>query len=69
MMPFGAERYASDVGRAAVEAPTLFPSALDLDSLDTQQSSGLRTWFVARMPLKIRRRSQVSFGIEQLSLL
>lgn len=71
VMPFGAERYASDVGWATTEAPALFPAALDLENLDTQQSRDLRTWFVAHVnitPPKKRRR-QPSSDIKQLSLL
>lgn len=70
--PFGAERYASDVGWAAAKTPSLFPAALDLDSLDAQQCRDLRTWFVAHVnvtPPKIRRRPKLSSDIEQLSLL
>ncbi|MEM9483939.1 MAG: FAD-binding domain-containing protein [Cyanobacteria bacterium P01_F01_bin.116] len=72
VMPFGAERYPSEVGWAAAEGPNLFPSALDLDRLDAQQSRDLRTWFVAHVnitPPKTRRRPKVSSDIEQLSLL
>ena len=71
VMPFGAERYASDVGWATTEAPALFPAALDLENLDTKQSRDLRTWFVAHVnitPPKKRRR-QPSSDIKQLSLL
>ncbi|MGD1951053.1 MAG: FAD-binding domain-containing protein [Leptolyngbyaceae cyanobacterium] len=70
--PFGAERHDSEV-QWAVEPSNLFPTALDLDSLDVQQSRDLRTWFVAHVnitPPKIRRRkSKQSSDLEQLSLL
>ncbi|MGD1855797.1 MAG: FAD-binding domain-containing protein [Leptolyngbyaceae cyanobacterium] len=70
--PFGAERYPSDVSWARAEAPSLFPLALDLDSLDAKQSSDLRTWFVAHVnitPSKTRRRSKPPSDVNQLSLL
>ena len=70
--PFGAERYDSEVQWAA-EPSDLFPVALDLDSLDVQQSRDLRTWFVAHVnitPPRVRRRkSKQSSDLEQLSLL
>ncbi|MEM9264246.1 MAG: deoxyribodipyrimidine photo-lyase [Cyanobacteria bacterium P01_F01_bin.13] len=70
--PFGADRYSSEVSWAMTETPRLFPTALDLDSLDAQQCRDLRTWFVAHVnitPAKIRRRAKLSSDIEQLSLL
>ncbi len=69
--PFGADSYASEVGWAT-KAINLFPTALDLERLDAEQCRDLRTWFVAHVnivPAKIRRRTQVSSDIEQLSLL
>lgn len=70
--PFGADRYPSQTDWATVDSPTLFPAALDLDSLDTQQRQDLRTWFVSRVsatPAKIRRRSKPDPDVGQLSLL
>ncbi|MEM7062983.1 MAG: deoxyribodipyrimidine photo-lyase [Cyanobacteria bacterium P01_B01_bin.77] len=70
--PFGADRYPSKTDWATAQSPTLFPAALDLDSLDTQQRHDLRTWFVAHVnitPPKIRRRSKPNSDMEQLSLL
>ncbi|WP_031293647.1 FAD-binding domain-containing protein [Leptolyngbya sp. Heron Island J] len=73
ILPFGAERYVSEVSWAKIKAPQLFPTALDLDSLDAQQCRELRTWFVAHVnitPPKIRRRnSKFSSDLQQLSLL
>ena len=71
--PFGAKRYDSEVQWAMAASPELFPAALNLESLDGQQSRDLRTWFVAHVnitPPKIRRRkSQKSSDLQQLSLL
>lgn len=73
VVPFGAERYSSEVSWAQSQGPNLFPAALDLDSLDIQQSCDLRTWFVAHVniaPPKMRRRKpKVSSDLQQLSLL
>ncbi|MEO1591606.1 MAG: FAD-binding domain-containing protein, partial [Cyanobacteria bacterium J06632_22] len=75
VIPFGAERHASEVGWAASDPTQLFPAALDLKALDPSQAKALRTWFVAHVnitPPRIRRRSQPStrpsLG-DQLSLL
>ena len=69
--PFGAGRYPSETGWAATTTPPLFPAALDLDALDTQQYRDLRTWFVAHVDIKppTTRRRQPPSDIEQLSLL
>ncbi len=73
VMPFGAERYSSEVTWATVDAPELFPVALDLEHLDSEQSRNLRTWFVAHVnmtPSKNRqRKSGESNDLQQLSLL
>jgi len=44
--PFGADLFPSDVSWAQTPIGDLFPTALDLDSLDKQQAKILRTWFV-----------------------
>lgn len=45
--PFGADLFPSDVSWAQQPIESLYPTALDLDALDKQQSKILRTWFVA----------------------
>ena len=73
VMPFGVERYPSEIDWAATEAPNLFPTALELDNLDAQQCSDLRTWFVAHVniapPKKRKRKSSDSPDLQQLRLL
>ena len=73
IVPFGADRYASDTSWCTGDISSLFPTALDLDSLAPQQCLDLRTWFVAHVditPPKIRRCPKVApSDVEQLSLL
>jgi deoxyribodipyrimidine photo-lyase len=80
LMPFGAERFASEVGWVSLPDRELFPPPLDLDALDDEQAKVLRTWFVASVDLKphaaqSRRRSPRSArqprpsDFEQLNLL
>jgi deoxyribodipyrimidine photo-lyase len=45
--PFGADWVPSDVSWAQQPIESLFPFAIDLDSLDRVQAKQLRTWFVA----------------------
>ncbi|MEL7350445.1 MAG: FAD-binding domain-containing protein [Cyanobacteria bacterium P01_A01_bin.116] len=45
--PFGADLFPSDVSWAKRPMAGLYPTALDLDSLDKAQVKQLRTWFVA----------------------
>jgi deoxyribodipyrimidine photo-lyase len=45
--PFGAALVPSDVSWAQLPTESLFPLALDLDSLDKVAANQLRTWFVA----------------------
>ncbi|MEL6814894.1 MAG: FAD-binding domain-containing protein [Cyanobacteria bacterium J06598_3] len=45
--PFGAELFPSEVSWAKQPITSLYPTALDLDTLDKQQVRDLRTWFVA----------------------
>jgi deoxyribodipyrimidine photo-lyase len=45
--PFGADLVPSDVSWAQQPIESLFPFAIDLDSLDKVQVKQLRTWFVA----------------------
>ena len=44
--PFGADLFSSDVGWAKEDIDELYPSALNLDEMDSYQSKQLRTWFV-----------------------
>ena len=74
IVPFGAERFNSEVAWAQVSHPDLFPPALDLDGLDEIQAKALRTWFVAHVeipPRKTARRKppRQDDGNIQLSLL
>ncbi|WP_421656542.1 FAD-binding domain-containing protein [Leptothermofonsia sp. ETS-13] len=72
IMPFGADRFPSEVRWAAVPQPELFPPPLNLESLDLEQAKALRTWFVAHVeivPRKLPRRKPKVAEDEQLSLL
>ena len=44
--PFGADLFPSDISWTQKDTNSLFPTALDLDALDKQQSKILRTWFI-----------------------
>ncbi|MBD2462151.1 deoxyribodipyrimidine photo-lyase [Oscillatoria sp. FACHB-1407] len=79
VVPFGSDRFVSEIGWATQLNPELFPAALDLENLDLEQAKALRTWFVAHVeikphPVKPRRRSAKArdtaenYGV-QLSLL
>ena len=57
LVPFGSDRFASEVGWAALPDSELFPTAIDLDSLDLQQAEALRSWFVAHVDIKPRKTS------------
>jgi deoxyribodipyrimidine photo-lyase len=79
LVPFGSERFNSEISWAQSPHLELFPAALDLEQLDLQQSILLRTWFVAHVEIKphqssyrqksSRRRSKRSDDFIQLSLL
>ncbi len=56
--PFGADLFHSDVSWAQQPVESLFPLALDLDSLDKRQAQQLRTWFVAHGSWLIRSNRQ-----------
>ena len=44
--PFGADLFPSDVSWANADVDELYPTALNLDDMDSYQSKQLRTWFV-----------------------
>lgn len=73
VMPFGAERFDSEVSWAATFEPDLYPPALALDTIDLEQAKALRTWFVAHVDIKphktSRRKPKPEPGDIQLSLL
>ena len=75
LVPFGADRYPSEVGWAASPPAALFPAALPLDPSDLAQAQALRTWFVAHVnitPPRIRPRPRPAASAstdQQLSLL
>jgi deoxyribodipyrimidine photo-lyase len=79
-VPFGSDRYPSEVTWAQAPHLDLFPPPLDLEALDAEPAKILRTWFVAHVDIKPRKippRSagkraparQVADPIVQLSLL
>ncbi len=57
-MPFGVDRIPSEVSWANLSEPDLFPSAIDLNSLDLEQAKTLRTWFVAHVDITPRKTSR-----------
>jgi deoxyribodipyrimidine photo-lyase len=81
LTPFGADRYASEVGWAQACQPELFPPPLDLDALDLAQAEALRTWFIAHVNIPPhkppsqksktgkKKSTRVDDGSVQLSLL
>ena len=73
VLPFGSERFDSEVSWATSAVRELFPPALDLDALDREQATALRTWFVAHVDIKprqpSRRKSKPEPDTVQLSLL
>lgn len=79
-VPFGSDRFPSEIAWALSPNSGLFPEAIDLDNLDLQAAKMLRTWFVAHVevrPHKItprkksstRSRKKQSDDYIQLSLL
>lgn len=54
-IPFGSDRYPSEISWARSPYLELFPPPLDLDALDTEQAKILRTWFVAHVDIKPRK--------------
>ncbi len=55
LVPFGSDRFESEVRWAQEEVRSLFPPALDLDSLDLAQSQALRSWLVAHVNITARK--------------
>lgn len=58
LTPFGSDRYPSDTRWASCPNPDLFPAALDLEALDSEQAQALRTWFVAHVEIPPRKPSR-----------
>ncbi len=72
LLPFGAERFDSEVHWATEPEQNLFPPSLELNALDQEQAIALRTWFVAHVnikPRKTSRKAKAKPGDMQLSLL
>ena len=73
LLPFGAERFETEVSWATTAEHDLFPPPLDLDAIDLHQAQALRTWFVAHVEVKphkaSRRQPKPEPGDLQLSLL
>jgi deoxyribodipyrimidine photo-lyase len=55
VVPFGADRFSSDVAWAQADTDELFPPALDLTTLDPPAAQALRTWFVAHVAIQPHR--------------
>ena len=78
LIPFGSDRFNSEVSWANADQIDLFPSAIELDALDWEQARVLRTWFVAHVDIKPRtvrtqkrksNKKRTSDDFVQLSLL
>ncbi|BAS55635.1 deoxyribodipyrimidine photolyase family protein [Leptolyngbya boryana NIES-2135] len=75
VLPFGSDRFESEIQWAQKSSPSLFPAALDLDQLDIERSTWLRSWLVAHVEFKPqkttsrRKKSQPDPNVIQLSLL
>jgi deoxyribodipyrimidine photo-lyase len=57
LIPFGSERFASDIAWAEQDDRDLFPAAIGLDSLTSDQVRDLRTWFVANLEITPHKSS------------
>ncbi len=55
VIPFAADRIASNTTWANSLSPELFPLPLDLDALSLEDAHALRTWFVAHVDIKPRK--------------
>ncbi len=51
-VPFGSDRFSSEVSWALLPDRDLFPVAIDLAALDLEQAKMLRTWFVAHVDIQ-----------------
>jgi deoxyribodipyrimidine photo-lyase len=57
LVPFAADRFASEIAWAEPADRDLFPPPLDLDQLTLPQAQALRTWFVAHVNIKPHKSS------------
>jgi len=55
VLPLAADWYGSEVTWAQEPTPPLFPPPLELESLDGEQATALRTWFVAHVEIRPHR--------------
>lgn len=75
VLPFGHDQFESEIRWAQLPSPDLFPTALDLDELDLERSTWLRSWLVAHVEIKPhkatsrRKKPKTDPNIIQLSLL
>ncbi|MCU0551898.1 MAG: DNA photolyase family protein [Leptolyngbya sp. Prado105] len=75
VLPFGSERFESEIQWAKLPTPGLFPAALNLDDLDMERSTWLRSWLVAHVEIKPqkttarRKKTTADSDFVQLSLL
>lgn len=51
LLPFGSDRFPSEISWATLPQPQLFPLPLNLETLDLEQAKALRTWFVAHVDI------------------
>lgn len=75
VLPFGHDRFESEIQWSQFRSPDLFPAALDLDNLDLERSAWLRSWLVAHVEVKPHKtisrckQPKIDPNIIQLSLL
>jgi deoxyribodipyrimidine photo-lyase len=77
LVPFGSERFDSEIAWASTPDDDLYPEAIDLAQLDPEQAKMLRTWFVAHVEIQPHRtkprrkptRKKKDDGFIQLSFL
>jgi deoxyribodipyrimidine photo-lyase len=55
VLPFGSDRFESEIQWTRGDVGELFPPALDLDSLDLAASQALRSWLVAHINITARK--------------